>query len=176
MFLTTALLAAILTANAPSTPTPVSLPAGTRLRFHLVRPLMSDHSKTGQPFSFVLLEAVSVGGRVLVDNGAVGTGTVVLAGHNGTSGHEGDLTLRLDQMPAINGAPVVFCKQQLRLNGRNKKVVSGLLGLIPFAGLGARYIRGSEIHISTKTPIETVLLEATGTPPNYCPVTISKYP
>ena len=176
MFLATALLTAILTADAPSAPTPVSLPAGTHLRFHLVRPLTSDRSKPGQPFSFVLLAPVAVGGRVVLADGAVGTGTVVLAGHNGPSGHEGDLTLRLDRMPAANGAPVLFCKQQLRINGRNKKVVSGVLGLIPFAGLGARFIRGSEIHISTRTPIETVLLEPTGTPPNYCPVAISKYP
>jgi hypothetical protein len=55
-------------------------------------------------------------------------------------------------------------------------VMSGVLGLIPFAGLGARFIRGSEIHIGTKTPIETVLLEPTGVPPSYCPVSLSKFP
>ena len=176
MILATAFLMATLAANVAGVPPPVSLPAGTHLRFHLVRPLMSDRNKPGQTFSFVMLGPVAVGGQVVVANGAVGSGTVVLAGHNGTSGHEGDLTLRLDQLPAVNGSQVTFCKQQLRINGRNKKIMSGLLGFIPYAGLGARFIRGSEIHISTKTPIETVLLEPTGTPPNYCPVTVSKSP
>jgi hypothetical protein len=176
MILATAVLMATLAVNTASAPAPASLPAGTHLRFHLVRPLMSDRNKTGQTFSFVMLEPVAVGGRTIVANGAVGSGTVVLAGHNGTSGHEGDLTLRLDELAAVNGSQVTFCKQQLRINGRNKKVMAGVLGFIPYAGLGARFIRGSEIHISTKTAIETVLLEPTGIPPNYCPVTVSKSP
>lgn len=170
--LATATLIAALVASAARAPLPVTLPAGTSIRFHLVRPLMSDRSKSGQPFSFVLLAPVTVAGRVLVANGAVGSGTVVLAGHNGTSGHEGDLTLRLDALPAVNGTRVTFCKQQLRINGRNRKVMSGVLGFIPFAGLGALFIRGSEVRISTSTPIETVLLEPTTSPPNYCPVVL----
>jgi len=171
MIFATAILAAVLAAGTAGAPPPVRLPAGTHLRFHLVRPLRSDRSKTGQTFSFVMLEPVAVGGQVVVANGAVGSGTVVLAGHNGTSGHEGDLTLRLDELRAVNGSQVTFCNQQLRINGRNNKIMSGVLGFIPWAGLGARFIRGSEIHLNTKTPIETVLLKPTGTPPNYCPIT-----
>jgi hypothetical protein len=169
MMLAAAILLAALAASAPP---PVSLPAGTHLLFHLVRPLTSDRSKTGQPFTFVLIEPVEIGGRVLVANGAVGTGTVVLAGHAGTSGHEGDLTLRLDALPAANGSQVTLCQQRLRINGRNKKMMAGVLGFIPYAGLGARFIRGSDIRITTRTPIETVLVQPSGTPPNYCPVTL----
>jgi hypothetical protein len=33
-------------------------------------------------------------------------------------------------------------------------------------------IRGSEIHISTRTAIETVLTQPTASPPNFCPVAI----
>lgn len=174
LFTAATLLATTLVATA-APPPPVSLPAGTRLRFHLVRPLMSDKSKTGQPFSFVLMGAIASGKRVLVNDGAVGTGTLVLAGHAGSSGHEGDLTLRLERMPAANGAPVLFCRQQMHINGRNRKIMSGVLGLIPFAGVGARFIRGSEIRLSTKTPIETVLLEPTVSPPENCPAVIARY-
>jgi hypothetical protein len=168
IFAAATILAATLVATAPIAPPMVRLPAGTHLRFHLVRPLTSDKSRTGQPFSFVLLGAISAGGQVLVNDGAVGTGTVVLAGHAGSAGHEGDLTLRLDRLPAANGSQVLFCSQQMRINGRNRKIMSGILGFIP--------IRGSEIRISTKTPIETVLLQPTATPPNYCPGVISKSP
>lgn len=159
MLATAILIAALATEPATTAPVPVSLPAGTQIQFHLMQPLMSDKTKTGQPFSFVLLEPVVVAGAVVVANGAVGSGTVVLSGHNGTSGHEGDLTLRLDTLPAVDGTQLDFCKQQIRINGRNKKVMSAVLGFIPFAGFGARFIRGSEIHIDTATPIETVLLE-----------------
>jgi hypothetical protein len=172
MILAAAILIAALTAKPVGASAPVSLPAGTHIRFHLVRPLKSDRNKSGQRFSFVLIQPVEVAGRVVVADGTVGFGTVVLAGHNGTSGHEGDLTLRLDGVPAVNGAQVMFCQQRLRINGRNRKVMAGVLGFIPFAGIGARLIRGSEIRISTKTPIETVLSEPTASPPNFCPVAI----
>jgi hypothetical protein len=172
MILAATMLLAALAGKPVSVPAPVSLPAGTHVRFHLVRPLASDRTKSGQQFSFVMLQPLAVGGRVIVADGTVGFGTVVLAGHNGTSGHEGDLTLRLDGVPAVNGTQVMFCQQRLRINGRNRKIMSGVLGFIPFAGLGARFIRGSEIHISTKTPIETVLLKPTASPPNFCPVAI----
>jgi hypothetical protein len=172
MMLAAAILAAALTAKPVSAPAPVRLPAGTHIHFHLVRPLMSDRSKSGQRFSFVLVAPVQVGGRVVVADGTVGFGTLVLAGHNGTSGHEGDLTLRLDGIPAVNGAQVIFCQQRLRINGRNRKVLAGVLGFIPFAGVGARLIRGSEVRISTATPIETVLSQPTASPPDFCPVAI----
>jgi len=163
-----AILAATLVATAAiPEPPPTGLPAGTHLRFHLVQPLTSDKSRSGQPFSFVLLGAITAGGRVLVNDGAVGSGTVVLAGHAGSSGHEGDLTLRLDRLPAANGSQVLFCDQQMRINGRNRKLVSSVLGFV---------IRGSEVRISTKTRIETVLLQPTATPSNACPRAISKSP
>jgi hypothetical protein len=172
MLALTAILATTMIASAAIAPVLVGLPAGTHLRFHLDRPLSSDRSKTGQRFSFVLLAPVALGGRVVVPGGAVGTGTLLLAGHAGTSGHEGDLTLRLDTLRAANGAQVMFCGQRLRINGRNEKIVSGVLGFVPYAGLGARFIRGSEIRITTKTPIETVLLQPSATPPNYCPAVL----
>lgn len=160
-----AIFAAALAAIPRGAPAPVSLPAGTHVRFHLVRPLMSDRSKSGQRFSFVLLGPIEAGGRVVVANGTVGFGTVVLAGHSGAWGHEGDLTLRLDGIPAVNGAQVMFCQQRLRIDGRNKNGLAGLFGHFPL-------IRGAEIHISTKTAIETVLTQPTASPPHFCPVAI----
>jgi hypothetical protein len=163
MMLAAAILTAAFSANFAAAPAPVSLPAGTHVRFHLVRPLMSDGTKSGQRFTFVLLQPIEVGGRVVVADGTVGFGTVVLAGHSGEGGHEGDLTLRLDGVPAVNGTQVIFCQQRLRINGRSRKVLG--LGFVPF-------IHGSEIHISTKTPIEAVLTQPTASPPNFCPVAI----
>jgi hypothetical protein len=171
MLALTAILATTIVASAALAPAPVKLPAGTHLQFHIDRPLSSDRSTSGEAFSFVLLAPVAIRGRVVVARGAIGTGTLLLAGHAGTSGHEGDLTLRLDAVLAANGTPVMFCGQRLRINGRNKKIVSGVLGFVPYAGLGARFIRGSEIRITPETPIETVLTQPSGVPPNYCPAT-----
>jgi hypothetical protein len=133
------------------------LPAKTTLHFHLAQPLSSDHSKTGQRFSFVLTESLVADGTILVPKDSVGMGTLLLAGKAGTSGHEGDLTLRLDSIPTVSGRQLIFDDQRMRINGRNLKVASGVLGLIPWAGLGAHFIRGSEISIDPETPLTTVL-------------------
>ncbi len=157
MIFAATMLAIAMTASVAA-PAPVTLPSGTRLRFHLVRPLASDRSKAGQPFSFVLLGPVEIGGRIVVADGAVGTGTVILAGRAGGSGHEGDLTLRLDALPAVNGGLVAFCQQFLHIDGSRK------------TGLRSLFARGSESRISTRTPIETVLTQPTAGAPNSCAV------
>jgi hypothetical protein len=136
---------------------PEIIPAKTALRFHLTQALSSDRSTTGQPFTFVMFDPVMVDGAKILAAGATGTGTLLLAGHAGTSGHEGDLTLRLDTILTTDGSKMVFDDQRLRINGKNEKVLSGVLGFIPYAGFGARFIRGREIQIAPSTPITTVL-------------------
>ncbi len=168
------ILAASLAGLPPAPATPPlgadTLPTGTRLEFQLKETLSSNGSKSGQKFTFELTSPVVVDGHVLVADGTVGYGTLILAGHAGTSGHEGDLTLRLDTLPAVDGSLVTFCDQRLRINGRNKKVMSAALGLIPYAGIGARFIRGEDITLDPETPIETVLTHATASPTDACPV------
>jgi hypothetical protein len=144
--------------SSPGTPAAVAIPAGTRLRFHVDEPLSSNGSKTGQAFGFVLLDPIEVDGRVIAPSGAAGSGTVFLAGHAGNQGHEGDLTLRLDSLNAAADAGVTFADQRFQINGRNRKAAATILGFVPYAGLGAMFIRGSDVRVDPSTPIETVLL------------------
>jgi hypothetical protein len=134
-----------------------AVPAQTPVRFHLTETISSNQSKSGTPFTFVLLDPIVIGTTALVPSGATGTGTLVLAGHAGTSGHEGDLTLRLDTIQTSDGRTILFEDQQLRINGHNKKIMAGVLGFIPYAGLGARFIRGADVRIDPETPIVTML-------------------
>jgi hypothetical protein len=162
-------------ANADSAPgsdlATAIIPAGTKLHFHLSSPLGSDTSKTGETFHFVLTDPIDVNGSMISPSGTVGSGTVFLSGHAGTSGHEGDLTLRLDSLPAADGRQITFADQRLAINGRNRKIMSSVLGFIPYAGFGAMFLRGSDIRISAETPIETVLLRpaAVGVIPSDAP-------
>ena len=94
-----------------------------------------------------MLDPVAVDGRTVIAAGATGHGTLLLAGHAGNSGHEGDLTLRLDVIPTVDNRQMVFADQRLRINGKNKKIMSGVLGVIPYAGFGARFIRGQAVVI-----------------------------
>jgi hypothetical protein len=149
-------MVAVAVADTP--PSPSMVPVGTRIRFHLVAPVSSDQSRTGETFGFVLLDPIVSDGRQLVAAGVTGSGTVYLAGHAGQAGHEGDLTLRIDSIPATDGRFVTFDDQRFEINGRNRKIQAGVLGFVPFAGLGAHFIRGSEVRVDASTPIETVLL------------------
>lgn len=133
------------------------VPAGTRLKFHLTAPIQSNESKTGQAFYFSLLTPIVLGDTSIPIEGTTGSGTVYLAGHAGSSGHEGDLTLRLDSLRTTDGQLVQFADQRFKINGRNRKVIGALLGAIPYAGIGARFIRGSDVRVDPTTPIETVL-------------------
>jgi hypothetical protein len=135
-----------------------TIPLGTHLRFHLTTALASDRNKAGDTFSFALLDPVVVNGQVLVAQGAAGRGTVLVSGHNGTLGHEGDLTLRLDTIRVSDAKTVRFADQQFEVNGGNRKAESRILGLVPDAGIAALFMRGKEIRIDTTTPIQTVLL------------------
>jgi hypothetical protein len=144
-------------AAAPPAPGPTAVPAKTAVRFHLTQPVSSNGNKSGTPFTFVLLDPIAVDGRTLVPSGATGAGTLLLAGHAGTSGHEGDLTLRLDSIATPDGHEILFNDQRLRINGLNRKIMAGLLGFIPYAGIGARFIRGEDVRIAARTPITTVL-------------------
>ncbi len=134
-----------------------SVPAGTRVKFHLLSPIASNESKTGQAFQFALLNPIALADASIPTQGTTGSGTVYLAGHAGSSGHEGDLTLRLDSLRTADGHTVLFNDQRFKINGRNRKVTAGLLGFIPYAGIGARLIRGSDVRVDPATPIETVL-------------------
>lgn len=156
MALSAPCVAATLPDDANPTP-PEIIPAKTALRFNVTQQLSSEKSTTGQRFDFVMLDPIVVDGRTVVAAGTTGHGTLLLAGHAGNAGHEGDLTLRLDVIPTVDDRQMIFADQLLRINGKNKKIMSGVLGFVPFAGLGARFIRGQAVVIEPDQPIQTIL-------------------
>jgi len=152
--------ASLAVSASPSVVTPVApyvVPAHTRLRFHVVTPVSSAATRTGEPFTFTMLDPIDVAGYEVVARGAVGHGTVYLSGHAGSLGHEGDLTLRLDDVATVDGRDVRFDDQRFQINGRNRKVASGVLGFVPYVGLASMLIRGSDVHVDPGQPIETEL-------------------
>jgi hypothetical protein len=156
--LTVALGALSMTSLARADETTVVVPSKTTLAVHLTEAISSNASKSGAPFSFVTVDPIVVDGKTVVAAGAMGTGTLILAGHAGNNGHEGDLTLRFDKVAMVDGTMLDFNDQRIEINGRNRKVMSLIGGFVPWVGLGAGFIRGSEIHIDSTTVIHTVTL------------------
>jgi hypothetical protein len=159
-------LAAATVAATNSAAQPARIPAGTQIRFHLTAPVSSNESKTGQAFGFALLDPVLVDGKVVAAIGATGGGTLLLAGPAGSKGHEGDLTLRIDSVAAVDGGKIVFDNQHFEVNGVNEKLASTVAGFIPFVGFFAQFMRGQDEHLKVSDAIQTTLLRpAIITPP-----------
>jgi len=143
-------------AIAPPPVTPLLVPAKTPLAVHLTAPVSSNGSKSGSTFAFVTVDPIVIGGKTVVAAGAPGTGTLILAGHAGWSGHEGDLTLRFDSVQTVDGQLLQFDDQRVEINGRNRKVMAFLAGFVPYAGMAAGFIRGSEMSVGPATVIHTI--------------------
>jgi hypothetical protein len=138
----------------PSTPSLGTIvPPGSRIRFHLDGPVSSNGSKAGQRFDFTMLDPVIVGSQTVVLAGAHGEGTILVAGHAGNQGHEGDLTLRIDEVATPNGDWLAFDDTSVEINGTNRKVAAALLGFVPIVGTGAFFIRGRDITVGTEVPV-----------------------
>ena len=153
-----ALLLAATPSSARADESACTIPAGTHVTFLLNAPLSSAKNRTGEAFGFTLVRSIDAPGCTVDAEGAVGIGLVYLSGASGASGHEGDLTIRPDSIHLKDGRTVTFDDQRIGINGRNRKIASNVLGFVPFVGIAAGYIRGSDIRIDDKTPIDTVLL------------------
>jgi hypothetical protein len=145
------------------------VPAGTAVHFHLNAPISSADSKSGTPFTFTLIAPIVATGGITIPSGSYGHGTLILAGRAGHSGHEGDLTLQLVSVTMSGHRQLNFVNQRFEVNGRNQKIVAGVLGFAPYIGIGAMFIRGSDITIGVKNPVLTVLK-------NPAPIVLLKIP
>ena len=157
------LAAAVAACGAPASkavasPILCTVPTGTQVHFHLLTPISSNESTTGQTFGFVLLQPITTDACVIPADGSKGSGTIVLAGKAGIHGHEGDLTLTLDTIATPDGRLLTFDDQKLEINGGNHKVEAGALNLVPDVGIAANFIHGKDVKVDPSTPVETTLL------------------
>ena len=143
---------------APATPLPanVGAPAGTTIHFHTMTTLSSKTSKSGSSFIFAMSSPIMRNGKTLVATGATGNGTLVLAGPAGIKGHEGDLTLRLENVWTVK-KHVLNLNQTIAIDGRNIKAYTAALGFVPFVGAAGMLLHGQDITISPSQTITTVL-------------------
>jgi hypothetical protein len=134
-----------------------TLPIGTRLSFHLRDPISTDRNQTGQQFTFVLSNEVMLGGKTVLAAGRKGMGTLVVAGHSGMRGHEGDLTLELDSTCSADGRFVAFDHEKIEIDGKRRSNQASVLSHVPIVGIGAMLMRGSSMTIDPKQTINVVL-------------------
>ena len=150
LFIPLAAAAQVATSSSPA-PATTALPAGTVVRVTLLAQLASNTAKTGDVFQFRTIDAVLVGGSVLVQKGSTGNGTIKLASAAASYGQEGDLTLNFDTVGGSNGNAVAI-NSELAIQGKNAKGVASIFGN-NLSAFGSA-IRGADIGIPTNQVID----------------------
>lgn len=123
-------------------PVGTMIPPSVSTRIRLNQTISSATSRTGRNFTFTVVDPIRIGRRLVSRAGSRGSGYIVLAGHSGSGGHEGNLTLHIDTIPTVNGN-ILACDEQFEMNGRKRGLLTSALGLVPIAGIAAGFIQGS---------------------------------
>ncbi|HUV31437.1 MAG TPA: hypothetical protein VMY05_10160 [Acidobacteriota bacterium] len=143
----------------------VQLPAGTevKVKFDPLVTINSGRSVAGVPLQVHLAEAITVSGRVVVEEGAVGTATIMEVVQAGRGGKPGKISVSFVELQtkglfkAPDDALIKLAGSETRA-GKGKKLLSYLF----IAGL---FIKGGQAEIPTDqvymaTIAETIILES----------------
>lgn len=145
----------------PTAPAPgktVRLTAGTQLEVELVAPLSSATSHLGDKFALRLATPIVSEGVEVVAAGAMGEGEVIDAAPSGMAGRAGKLMLSARRMD-LNGRPVRIRGMTLMAGGRSRVGLANGLMYVPYAGLGAGFIKGGEVGLPAGTRYTVKLAE-----------------
>jgi hypothetical protein len=97
-------------ANAPVTDDSRNtlLPTGTLVRVALKNTVSSAHSKSGDKFSFTIVDDVRIGDRIAIPSGTEGTGAVVKSAPAHGGRVDGRLKLQFDPVKLADGTTVAL--------------------------------------------------------------------
>ncbi|UCD17496.1 MAG: hypothetical protein JSV44_00890 [Candidatus Zixiibacteriota bacterium] len=139
----------------------IELPAGTQTKIEFVQDISSKFVKPGDIAPIRLLEPITVGGVVLVKEGAMGSARVVSAESAGKGGKPGEIELELIELEPNGYYKAADDKkiqiethdgQTIKARGKGKKTLS----YIVFFGL---LIKGGEGIIPAGQPIPVKVKE-----------------
>lgn len=138
-------------AVAPAAPAPAPAPAktlhlaaGTELQVELVDPLSSATAHLGDKFALRLVTPIVSDGVEIVHAGALGDGEVIDAAHSGMAGKAGKLIISSRHLD-LNGHSVRIRGMTLMLHGTPQVGVASGVMWVPYVGITAAFIEGSEV-------------------------------
>lgn len=119
------------------------VPALTQLVISLDTPISSRTAKTGETFTFSLVEPILLNGEVVVPSGTRGSGEVVHAKGTGL-GVGGELVLAARTLD-VNGKPVRLRSMKFGVAGKDRQDLAFALGVT--VGFPALFVRGKHIDL-----------------------------
>jgi hypothetical protein len=137
----------------------VTLPEGTKIRLRLEQTVSSATAEEGQTVEFIVAEAISVNGAVVVKEGARATGTVTEAVGKRRMGRAGKLDFSIDRVSAVDNHWVPLRYTVRKKSGDSHSLRTGIIT----AGVAVAFwpaapavllLRGKDISINKGTPFE----------------------
>lgn len=129
----------------------VVLKAGTMISLELVNEVTSD-MKAGQIVDFRVVSDVKADGVVVIPAGSIAKGQVISASKNKILGGEGEVTVQVKSVNAIDGTRVALSGSSLTGEGENKLVGAIVLTLLCWFGF---LLKGGKGVIAPGTIFET---------------------
>src|SRR5215472_4356008 len=108
-------------AQQPSQPEPIIIPAGTPVTVRLQQTLSSASASSGERFEATVDEPVMVQDQIVIPVGATVYGHVVSARHSGRLRHPGEIALTLDRVVLGQQTIPVATSQVVARGGSHKK-------------------------------------------------------
>ncbi|MBA3441324.1 MAG: hypothetical protein H0T92_15780 [Pyrinomonadaceae bacterium] len=132
----------------------VAIPDGTEFAVVTTEELSSKTASEGDPLTFKVAENVTVGGRVVIAEGAIVKGIVSEAQKSGMMGRGGKLNIRVESVAAVDGQKIKLRAAKAK-TGNDKTgatvaltVIFGPLGLIK-KGKNAKIPANTKITVFT---------------------------
>lgn len=129
----------------------VTLKAGTTIPLELVSTLSSNNVQSGQMVDFRVLNDIKVNGKTVIAVGSIAQGQITRAKKRGLMGSEGELTVTIRSVKAVDGTMVYLSGSNLSDEGGNKLALSIVLTICCLFGF---LIKGGKAEIPAGTQIQ----------------------
>ena len=132
----------------------IEIPSGLRVTLAMDETVSTATAKIGQTVSYTVSSPVTVDGKVVFEEGAVGLGKVSRSVKRELIGRPGILRVDVRTVTAVDGTPIPVSGTQL-IEGKDSQVESIVLGIL-CCGSGL-LIKGGDAEIAAGTPIDATV-------------------
>ena len=133
------------------------LKAGTMVNLELISEVTSD-MKAGQTVDFRVTTDVKADGVVVIPAGSIAKGQILSASKNKLLGGEGEVTVQVKSVNAIDGTRVALSGSSLTAEGENALVLSIVLTLLCWFGF---LLKGGKGVIAAGTSFDAMVASNT---------------
>ena len=136
----------------PAVAAPITVPVGTQVKVHLVKPISSGTATLGEKFRFAAAEAVMVGNQTVITKGAAGMGHVVKV-KKAEGKSAGEITLAFSAIRGADGKWIPLTETQAT-HGNSEKgkastaTIAATIALGPLGQFAHNMVKGKDVSVN----------------------------